>query len=124
MKLVKLKVEQLMGPALDWAVAKAVGGNPWVSPFGGVGFDSDCWALAPYQPSISWDHCGPLIERFNIGLTVMNGSWLATEGEHSGGCGESCYGGNQREAACRAIVLSQLGEEVEVPETLVESGIL
>lgn len=132
----EVKVCELQGAALDWAVAQAVGVEVMIE--GGIPvltqeiMDSmgilyrDDWA-----PSESWSQGGPLIEKFGIKLERMrNGrSWFAGWDYASEGWNVSyeMFDGEQLDgpslpliAACRAIVAAKLGDVVSIPDELVE----
>lgn len=125
-----MKVSELQGAALDWAVARALNLNEedYVeidNLYGPV------WRGPEY--STDWAVAGPIIEREKIGV------WWAThyvddEGQEYGnhwyaemGCtdenADSRYcgvedGPTPLVAAMRCYVASKLGDEVEVPEEL------
>jgi hypothetical protein len=106
----KVKTVDLTGDALDWAVAKAEGHDvddpTWWPDFG----DESCY-------SSDWADGGPVIEREEISLDrVASALWIATRVEGSAVC--EAWGTTQLEAAMRCYVMSQLGDEVEIPEEL------
>lgn len=120
-----MKTANLIGPALDWAVAKCEGGlyqapsvrdSFWIWPGEPVKY-SKC---AP-DYSTDWAQGGPIIER----------ELLAPEPEldHNCKCFRWCcrnwtgdggwlYGPTPLIAAMRCYVASKLGDEVEIPEEL------
>lgn len=134
--LATVRIEQLTGTALDWAVAKAVGARG-IRVRGSritcdVGLDSylGCWS-----PSESWDQAGPLIAKHRVSITpcrVQPGSF----GYRMTGCSEcwkaeqvasgtgSILGPTALIAAMRAIVTTVLGRgsglyhEIEIPAEL------
>ena len=105
----KIKTADLQGPALDWAVAKAVGEYKPV-------------AVPAY--STDWSQGGPIIEREEIGTErhapCMSGSeWEARGSITAKGAGYLwAYGPTPLIAAMRCYVASKLGDEVEVPDAL------
>ena len=106
----KLKTSELTGAALDWAVAKAEGHDvddpTWWPDFG----DESCY-------STDWAQGGPIIEREGIELAYRVGvHWIATRVESSAVC--EAWGPTQLVAAMRCYVMSQLGDEIEIPEEL------
>lgn len=121
----KIKTSELVRPALDWAVAQAVGRSVHVAGIwliNGVPVpqlrltDLDYW-----NPSTDWNQGGPLLEAYKLDLgapmeSQQDGVWTAnTEWGHPLG-----YSGpTVLIAACLAIVASVLGDEVEVPDELV-----
>lgn len=124
MKMTKVRIDHLDGVALDWAVAKAIGGNPWVTPFGGVGLDSECWALAPFRPSTDWAHGGPLIETDKVHIEPISSKWWWAGFEREFGDLQPYWAGKTALiAACRALVGRFLqSDTVEVPAALINGG--
>jgi hypothetical protein len=112
-----IKVSELTGAALDWAVAMANDYKPRIYstqsiraqlPSGGV--------IAPFMPSFNWAQGGPIIEREGI-ATRENGDsddWYACKRWDNHGK----FGATPLIAAMRCYVASKLGDEVEVPEEL------
>ena len=108
-----MKVADLEGVALDWAVAKAMGLTPTLhlNPFG-------YWVLPNIDGSYSteWALGGPIIEREKIclehAITGGNSRWAAT-----GYLAEE-YGSTPLIAAMRCYVASKMGDTIEVPEAL------
>jgi len=126
-----MKTNELIGPALDWAAAKAEGslaplGN--VFPIGrqlfiGVGGDlGEPGQWVQYSPSTDWSQGGPIIEREQLNLVVRRncasedvwGKWSSCIGYGR----EFYYGPIPLIAAMRCYVASHLGETVDVPEEL------
>ena len=129
----KIKTADLIGPALDWAVAQCESVEVEyindgitrcllrVSPFTSV-----------YRPSVDWSQGGPLIERGGINLFKHNklmGSqpdiWCAhqvvprpnLEGSFNS-CALALDGPTPLIAAMRCFAASCLGDEVDIPEEL------
>lgn len=120
--MLEIDVSQLSGPALDWAVAKAVGKEVIVRPvFGVMTPDTMGW-----QPSSDWSQGGPLIERESLAVAADGDDWCAAkcDGMDPGG---DLYvsiwygGGTPLIAACRAIVAAKIGDKVAVPQELIQS---
>lgn len=132
MEMIEVKTAELIGPALDWAVAEAIGVNPFcinssfiiaetpeflshVLPIGGSRF----------HPSSDWSLGGPLIKKNLIAFSVEREDVILAVlcDEY----GMYISGWRQGEthliAACRAIVAAKLGDTVLVPAQLVESKI-
>ena len=126
----KIKTADLIGLALDWAVAKCEAVEVEyindgitrcilrVSPFTGM-----------YRPSVDWAIGGPLIQRENLGLEKcrLDGpyQWAACDWHSVVVQGYTClerskyvYGPGPLIAAMR-LVASRLGDEVDVPDELV-----
>lgn len=119
-----VKTADLIGPALDYAVAQVEGidthkfREKTYALFGSLAIPLGD-AEEGYAPSTCW-HCGgPLIEKHAIGFTGHSATtWLA----FSSPADETFQGIGRTHliAACRLIVSSTLGDEVQVPEELVE----
>ncbi|MBB1614484.1 hypothetical protein A9978_18765 [Pseudomonas sp. UMC65] len=129
--MIEVKTAELIGPALDWAVAQIEGvktimmaprkGEPKVpfALFGSLALTIGGEDQSSYAPSTCW-HCGgPLIEAYKLDLGAplenKNGPWNAgTEWGHPQGY----KGETPLIAACRAIVAAKLGDVVSVPAEL------
>lgn len=113
----KIKTSELSGVALDWAVAQVSG--EFVRIVKGVvkrrfNFQGD------WTPSTDWSQCGPLIERFELEITRYNeANWAVIKQWDYDFNDYYPEGETILIAACRAIVASKLGDEVDVPEGLV-----
>jgi hypothetical protein len=95
-----MRVIELSGQALDWAVAKADG-----YPNEDISID--------WNYSTDWAQSGPIIEREGIALYLFgNAEWNAHVG------GKESIGPTPLIAAMRCYVASKLGQEVELPEGL------
>lgn len=108
MDMTIVKINDLSGAALDWAVAEAdkskgdevifygEKGQTFVGRF----IKSRNQEFLPYEPSTDWEHGGPLIEKHRMSLsyfpTYPDTSKFWADGE--------CYGASHLEAACRLIV--------------------
>lgn len=121
MEMIEVKTAELIGPALDWAVAKSLGLNAQHSNnVGGLSVavpysreDVDVW-----HPSIDWIQGGPLIDEFMIGFGVYSDAYLAVIGVNEISGAE--LGRTHLIAACRAIVAAKLGDTVSVPRELMQ----
>lgn len=127
-----VKTSDLIGPALDWAVAQIDGVKTLMmaprksepkKPFAlfgslalSVGGDDE----SSYAPSTCW-HCGgPLIEKHTIGVDLeREGLWVATPPNWTAETIQ--YAPTPLIAACRAIVAANLGDQVDVPDELMQS---
>ncbi len=98
-----MKVSELSGFALDWAVAKAIGEYRPV-------------AVPAY--STDWTKGGPIIEREELSRLRCYGTnqWECLNGEIV------CEGATPLIAAMRCYVASKLGEEITVPEAYLETS--
>ena len=109
-----MKVSELIGPALDWAVAKCAGRALHRSKSGR-------WMTANYEPSADWAQGGPIIEREVISLIHPKyDCWTAhcydkTVDDES----YTLDGPTPLIAAMRCYVASKLGDEIEVPKELI-----
>ncbi|WP_258087316.1 DUF2591 domain-containing protein [Xenorhabdus bovienii] len=128
----KIKTSELTGRALDWAVARAIGateeimpsGNTWLKP-------NDDWYVSNrdtynFEPSTDWEQCGELIDKYLDDVTYMgrkDNHWVAsvralTVDDFS--IFKTQTGDTPQIAICRAVVAAQLGDEVDIPDELVE----
>lgn len=108
----KTKTADLIGPALDWAVAK-IDQPQWS--------DDDCrlWVQDyeyQYSPSTIWSQGGPIIEQEWIELGAYHDQWLAVFHGEDGSIDQA--GPTPLVAAMRCFVASRLGDEVDIPEEL------
>ncbi len=106
-----MKTKDLIGPALDWAVATAGKHHP-VSLEGG--YDGIGNYHEPFSPSTEWAQGGPTIEREGITLRCGLHGWDAELEEFDA----ISHGPTALIAAMRCFVASKLGDEVTVPEGL------
>ncbi len=118
-----MKVQDLTGVQLDWAVAKAEGD---LSPQGDVmvlegrlfsiepgGHETpDIWRK--YNPTDSWHLAGPIIEREGITLRCGLHGWDAELEEFDA----ISHGTTALIAAMRCYVSAKLGDEINIPEEL------
>ena len=98
----KIKTENLIGSALDWAVAHS------------QNMDIDKWE--DYHPSTCWEQCGELLEKEEINVETHSNVpdeylWLGFNRKE----GIRMYGSNPRIAAMRCYVAGKLGYDVDVP---------
>lgn len=118
MEMIEIKTSELIGPALDWAVAKA------------EGLDCGLWkkGSAPgycviikstfFCPATKWSDCGPLFEKYMIGFVVYSDAYFAVVARNEMHGYEN--GPTHLIAACRAIVAAKLGDTVSVPKELMQ----
>ena len=101
-----MKVAELSGAALDWAVAiceELISINtehlfkPW-------------YLLENYTPSTDWAQAGPIIEREMISIEWTGEDWMAYIWHD-----EEFFAPGPLVAAMRCYVAHKLGDEVEVP---------
>jgi hypothetical protein len=115
----KVKVDTLIGPALDWAVAKCEGRNITIMRNNdGSLFPQPVWADGLWQCNYStfWGMGGPIIEREKIDIehyTLPSPGWMAGVFNKA-----QKHGPTPLIAAMRAYVASKMGDKIEVPEEL------
>ena len=103
-----MKTNELTGAALDWAVAKCEGT-----------LHDDGSVSDYYQPSVDWEQGGAIIECEEITVEYA-GVWLGRCWKDSDGEEQiQIEGTTPLIAAMRCYVASKLGDEVEVPEALI-----
>ncbi|MCK1788934.1 phage protein NinX family protein [Pseudomonas violetae] len=131
---VRVDLNDLDGPGLDWAVAQAAG-----IP---VQFDPDqhqhqhvtmVWqvyphGLVPFRPSADWSDAGPLIRQFQMALTPeshygaegteMSDRWIADIYYDGGDHYTTEPARDELVAACRAIAVTKFGDTLNVPAEL------
>ena len=125
----KVKVSGAEGQVLDWMVAKSEGHVVAVAAGGFVVFDTyqddppptneyndSRWQC--YSPSTNWAQGGPIIEREGICLDYWNDDDDLWKADMSGD--NEQFGDTPLIAAMRCYVASKLGDEVEVPDELLE----
>ena len=136
-----MKTSELIGPALDWAVAKSMGFNMHTGALLGGFIREGTWLqgyyihnenawlpLRLYKPSSEWDKGGPIIERKKIKISPnLNDTWSAQirhETSHPLVAHKVLAGWTNSSgptilvAAMRCLVRSKLGDEIELPEKL------
>jgi len=142
----KLKTSELQGPALDWAVAKCEGyvvefryshhrNQSWVV----CDMNQDCrpsdncdegrWQM--FVPSNVWQDGGPIIEREAISVAADTAGvfdpfvWFASVDDILVDADEAIgvRGPTPLIAAMRCFVACKLGDEVEVPDELLQGEI-
>ena len=106
----KVKVDSLIGKALDWAVAMAENPNREQYVLDIVAFG--------YHPSIDWYDGGIIIEREKIDVLWSGGEWCAYTMTSDGESQLVTDGPTPLIAAMRGYVASRFGDEIEVPEEL------
>lgn len=122
----KILTRDLIDSSLNWAVGHSLGAETKDHTFGIEGSPKftnctvfpDGRAFTAFRPSTDWSHGGPIIEKRVDSLHTWNdGTWEATvlvnRIEGIGGQGPTPL-----VAAMRALVASELGDEVDVPDEL------
>ena len=113
-----MKVSELEGSQLDYLTAKARGWTVYAhdqssfrTSFAVYVQDIDTW-----KPSTNWSQCGPLIEEYQIAtrfVDIVDSHWHA-QLSCDDGVTNGHRGATPLIAACRCIVSSAYGEEVDV----------
>ena len=126
-----MKTSELIGPALDWAVAKCEGIELHHYRFDGELKLNDSYApedATTWSPSTNWSQGGPIIEWEKITVAPTDGKsfigqapWsayrIATLFEE-GFDHEHQHGPTPLIAAMRCFVASKLGDEIDIPKEL------
>jgi hypothetical protein len=115
-----MKISELTGAALDWAVAKCEGHDVFIkhAPVQVMYTPKGKRSGYIYTPSTNWSQGGPIIER--EGITVSDGSpvtgleWMACDR----GSTHIQHGPTYLIAAMRCYVTSKLGGDADIPEEL------
>ena len=128
----KIKTADLIGPALDWAVGTALNlpveicqifqyGRPNGEHYISIGETDKDGAEVTFEPSEEWSQGGPLIQQECLDVRVFaehgapdGGPYWISERYPAVG-----HGPTPLIAACRCLVTSRLGDEVDVPDELV-----
>lgn len=102
----KVKIAELMGAALDWAVAQCENRTSqfWMN--------HSYWGT--YSPSTNWSLAGPIIECNKIGIIPHGFCYKATNMENT----IMVVADTMLVAAMRSYVASKFGYEIEVPKEL------
>ena len=127
----KIKTSELIGPALDWAVAKCERLEIYQIWKNVINVTIERHFIS-YAPSTSWAQGGPIIEREDIAVwrstTPEQGKWAAADDRWMSLDVESVeflnlpdpwHGPTTLIAAMRCYVASKLGDEVDVPKELI-----
>lgn len=133
--LIEVRVSNLVGAALDWAIAVSECGGVLIYPEGGqfppagsVSFNDDDLTLwlndgergeESWLPSTDWGQGGLLIDKYH-GTTQYIPRLPADQCYVGGpaGSGVWCYGPTALIAFCRGLVKHKLGDTVQVPKEL------
>lgn len=145
-KFVEVKTAELVGPALDWAVANATEAwefahewfptmtlDPRFIGIRNVAVDGCVWLEPrnpfrqdpqPFRPSTDWAQGGPLLDEYDIALNggVADGErviYATLRAVADDAPFATATGPTRLIALCRAIVAAKLGDVVQVPAELV-----
>ncbi|WEZ90397.1 DUF2591 family protein [Pseudomonas sp. NyZ480] len=122
--LIQVRVSNLVGAPLDWAVAKATAAGEIKVSEQGVSCIYDtpeggCWTNL-YQPSKDWSQGGLLIDEHSGTSQHIPG--LPDDVCYAGGPAGArvwCYGPTALVAFCRGLVNHRLGNIVQIPKELI-----
>jgi len=127
----KVKTSELSGVQLDVAVALALemtGGDLRVRGGYGCSYYNGS-GLKTFSPSTDWKDCGELMESFSIScyqsadpVTGKIFHWVGVNELTGEGKRRGLIASNPRVAICRAVVAAKLGDEVDIPDELMEVG--
>lgn len=132
-----VKTSDLIGPALDWAVAKAAG-RCLHERIRIVRYNSDSDYICEdcgkdtymepiqqtWKPSTDWSQGGPLIEKYATKLEHWPTETTPNKSNARIAMAGSVYwesGPSPLVAVCRAIVRAKLGDQVDAPDELMQS---
>ena len=124
MEMIEVKTSELIGPALDWATAKASETKIDDSRGKELRIDIAPGFQSPWVPSVNWYQGGPLIEEHFVFVGPPNydcKDYVASipDPHDDEGC-LVVFGQTHLIAACRAIVASVFGDTVSVPKELMQ----
>lgn len=127
--LIEVRVSNLVGAALDWAVAKVEQvDTSWrygrelvqVHDRGGIKLIESIRSI--YSPSTDWSQGGPLVDKHHGGLHyeahLADANFRYSSGPSR--TGFWCYGPTALIAFCRGLVKAKLGDTVQVPKELMQ----
>ncbi|MGE8466510.1 MAG: phage protein NinX family protein [Pseudomonas putida] len=123
--LIEVRVSNLIGVALDWAVTKAAGLEDTAKLVFPAIIDErnqPCMVTrswSAWSPSTDWSQGGPLIDKHRG--STQHSPGLSEEACYSGGpagAGVWLYGPTALVAFCRGLVHYKLGDTVQVPKEL------
>lgn len=123
MEMVKVKVSELTGTALDWAVAKGIELDVIIKNGYVMAKRTKGERRFVFNPSVHWAHGGPLIQEYEMSINRNDMEVYAHICDYGyGAVGRPVAGQTELIAACRAFVTWKLGARIEVPAVLVEVG--
>lgn len=123
MKMVEVKTADLIGKALDYAVAVAEGHPLCEECMHGTDaliIGTGRGDLKGFSPSTDWNQGGPLIEKYLCQVKIQPPYWQACARKEFGITWIYGDGDTALIAACRAIVAAKLGDTISVPEEALE----
>ena len=130
--LIEVRVSNLVGVALDWAVTKAAGLEDTAKLLFPAIIDernqpcmvTHSWSA--WSPSTDWSQGGPLYDKY-LGNSTHSPYHAGSDICYSAGVGSDnpavshvwCHGPTALVSFCRSLVLSKLGDTVQVPKELI-----
>lgn len=105
------KMGDLIGAALDWAVAKCEGLVQGQIAIDGI-------LAGAFKPSADWSQGGPIIERELIAVWTTTGGVVWHSKKDGWGQFQAVAGHPPLIAAMRCYVASKLGDEIDIPKEL------
>ena len=126
----KVKTAELSGKALEYATfcAAYTGAAPTIEKFpevsahgitvpGGIVLSYEgAYKFKDYwRPIKNWEQAGMLIDRFDVDISSQYLGYFA-----SAKMGIRSFGDTRQIAICRAVVAAKLGDEVDIPDELME----
>lgn len=121
----KVKTSELSGVQLDVAVALALemtGGDLRVRGGYGCSYYNGS-GLKTFSPSTDWSQCGPMIADHKLNISHNPSGRRPEEPWFCCDNSETFWsiGETAMVAICRAVVAAKLGDEVDIPDELMES---
>lgn len=129
--LIEVRVSNLAGEALGWAVGKAEGLDLQLAP---PGYNGVPWRVfvryqgqaiehtKRYNPWEDWALGGPIIDRLRVDLSsppvIDTNNEIGWQARPDDGRTFWHSGGTALIAACRSVVAAKLGDTVQVPKEL------
>lgn len=126
MEMIEVKTSELIGPALDWATAKASETKIDDSRGKELRIDIAPGLQSPWAPSVNWYQGGPLIDKYRVSFVTSGTGPEDDSGNEpivaltSGLNYKAANGKTHLLAACRAIVAENLGPTISVPKELMQ----
>ena len=113
-----VKTSDLIGPALDWAVAKCDG--KMLTPYAYGFLTSNGY---PFRPSSNWGQGGLVIEREDLhwGFGGLKDGVRPVVASKRGHMQKPMLGPTPLIAAMRCYCCAKLGDEIDIPEELCQS---
>ncbi len=128
--MIEMKTAQLIGPALDWAVAKIEGYQCFINhdAFGPGehevvyvnGETGDWHHNGNWRASTNWSQGGPLIEKYRMHICPIVYDGMGMTQCWIDGCDNRFIDSTPLIAAMRCLVDAKLGDTVQIPSELIQ----